>query len=207
MMATQIDYYFTLISPFSYLGHQALMEVVRTHGSAIAYRPFNLFDVFKTSGAVPVPERPAPRQAYRLIELQRIAHYRDLPLTLRPKHWPTNPSLANGAVAAIAREGGDPSAFMFSAFQACWVHDHDISDPATISPLLEQAGHPVDATLAAAQSDAIVAEIATNTEMAITAGAVGAPVYVLDGEPFWGQDRIDYLDHALATGRAAFSAD
>ncbi|MBV6659081.1 MAG: 2-hydroxychromene-2-carboxylate isomerase [Devosiaceae bacterium] len=200
-----IDYFFTLISPFSYLGHKAFLAVAGKHGAAVRYRPFNLFDVFKTSGAVPVPQRPASRQAYRLIELQRIAHFRDLPLTLKPKHWPTNPALADGAVQAIADGGGDPSDYMFRAFQACWVEDRDIADEATVAELLTAAGHDAAAVIAIAQSEAVVAERASNTEAAIAAGAVGAPVYTLAGEPFWGQDRIEYLDHALASGRGAFS--
>ncbi len=204
-MARTIDYYFTLISPFSYMGHTALTDVAAKNGATIAYKPINLFDVFKTSGAVPVPERPASRQAYRFIELQRIAHFRDVPLTLKPKHWPTNPALANGAVVAIKNAGGDPSSFMMAAYQACWVNEQDISDADTVRALLTATGHDASAVLAAASGENILAEMAANTEAAIVAGVVGAPGYVLDGEPFWGQDRVEYLDHALATGRGAFA--
>ncbi|MEM1286961.1 MAG: 2-hydroxychromene-2-carboxylate isomerase [Pseudomonadota bacterium] len=205
-MAANIDYYFTLISPFSYLGHESFLNVAQKHGATISYKPFNLFDVFKTSGAVPVPERPASRQAYRLIELQRIAEFRNVPLTLKPKHWPTNPALANGAVLAILDAGGDPSAFMYAAFKACWLEDKDIADAGVVSDLLSAAGFDAPAITASATSDEITAKIATFTEEAIAAGAVGAPVYVLDGEPYWGQDRIEYLDHALSIGRGPYSA-
>lgn len=204
-MAPTIDYYFTLISPFSYMGHKALLDVAAKHGAAIAYKPMNLFDVFKTSGAVPVPERPASRQAYRFIELQRIAHFRDVPLTLKPKHWPTNPALSNGAVVAIAKAGGDPSAYMLAAYQACWANEQDIADEAVVRALLSGTGHDANAILATATSDEVVAEMAANTEAAIAAGVVGAPGYVLDGEPYWGQDRVEYIDHALATGRGPFA--
>lgn len=206
-MAPTLDYYFTLISPFSYLGHKAFLETAKKHGASIAYKPMNLAGVFATSGALPIPERPQSRQNYRLIELQRIADYRQLPLTLRPAHFPTNPALANGAVAAITAAGGDPADFMFDTFQACWVHERDISDADTVGSLLEAAGHDALAILAAATSDEIVSAMAKNTDAAVAAGAVGAPVYVLDGEPFWGQDRIDYLDHALSTGRGPYTPD
>jgi 2-hydroxychromene-2-carboxylate isomerase len=59
--------------------------------------------------------------------------------------------------------------------------------------------------MVAATSDEIIAAMAQNTEAAIAAGAVGAPVYVLNGEPFWGQDRVEYLDHALASGRGPYT--
>lgn len=205
-MAPSIDYYFTLISPFSYLGHKAFLAVAAKHEASITYKPINLAGVFATSGVVPIPERPVSRQNYRLIELQRIADFRDLPLTLRPAHFPTNPALANGAVAAISAAGGDPADFMFEAFQACWVNERDISQPETVSELLEATGHDATAIMAAATSQETVAAMAENTDAAIAAGAVGAPAYVLAGEPFWGQDRIDYLDHALSTHRSPFTA-
>jgi 2-hydroxychromene-2-carboxylate isomerase len=204
-MAPTIDYYFTLISPFSYLGHKAFLDVAAKHGAVVRYKPMNLAGVFATSGAVPIPERPVSRQNYRLIELQRIADIRQLPLTLRPAHFPTNPSLANGAVGAIATSGGDPADFMFAAFQACWTQDLDISRPETVRELLEATGHDAAAIMVAATSDEIIAAMAQNTEAAIAAGAVGAPVYVLNGEPFWGQDRVDYLDHALASSRGPYT--
>lgn len=204
-MAPSIDYYFTLISPFSYLGHKALLAAADKHGASIAFKPMNLADVFATSGVMPIPERPVSRQNYRLIELQRIADFRGLPLTLRPAHFPTNPALANGAVAAISAAGSDPADFMFEAFQACWVNERDISQPETVRELLEATGHDATAIMAAASSQEVVATMAENTEAAIAAGAVGAPAYVLQGEPFWGQDRIDHLDHALSTGRGPYT--
>lgn len=205
-MAPSIDYYFSLISPFSYLGHKAFLTVAAKHEASITYKPMNLAGVFATSGVLPIPERPVSRQNYRLIELQRIADFRGLPLTLRPAHFPTNPALANGAVAAISAAGGDPASFMFDIFQACWVNERDISQPETVRELLEATGHDATAIMAAATSQEIVAAMAENTDAAIAAGAVGAPAYVLAGEPFWGQDRIDYLDHALATRRSPFTA-
>lgn len=204
-MAPTIDYYFTLISPFSYLGHKAFLDVTAKHGAAVRYKPMNLAGVFATSGAVPIPERPVSRQNYRLIELQRIADIRQLPLTLRPAHFPTNPALANGAVAAIAASGIDPADFMFAAFQACWTEDRDISQPETVRELLEATGHDAETIMVAASSDEITSAMVENTQAAIAAGAVGAPVYVLNGEPFWGQDRVDYLDHALASGRGPYT--
>ncbi|MFN3170890.1 MAG: 2-hydroxychromene-2-carboxylate isomerase [Hyphomicrobiales bacterium] len=205
-MAPSIDYYFSLISPFSYLGHKAFLAIAAKHEASITYKPMNLAGVFATSGVLPIPERPVSRQNYRLIELQRIADFRRLPLTLRPAHFPTNPALANGAVAAISAAGGDPASFMFDIFQACWVNERDISQPETVRELLEATGHDATAIMAAATSQEIVAVMAENTDAAIAAGAVGAPAYVLAGEPFWGQDRIDYLDHALATRRSPFTA-
>ena len=86
------------------------------------------------------------------------------------------------------------------------MNERDISQPETVRELLEATGHDATAIMAAATSQEIVAAMAENTDAAIAAGAVGAPAYVLAGEPFWGQDRIDYLDHALSTRRSPFTA-
>lgn len=206
-MAPTLDYYFTLISPFAYLGHRAFLDVAAKHGASVQFKPMNLAGVFASVGVVPVTERPKPRQAYRLIELQRIADIRQQPLTLRPAYFPTNPSLANGCVEAITITGGDPTDFMFAVFQAAWANERDIADETVIREILDENGHDVGAMMAAATAQETLNQMAANTDAAIAAGGVGAPVYVLNGEPFWGQDRIDYLDHALATGRGPYTAD
>ncbi len=206
-MAATLDYYFSLFSPFSYLGHAAFLDIARKHSAIIKYKPINLMDVFKTSGALPLAQRPIPRQRYRLVELQRIAQFRDVPLTLKPAYFPTDPGLADGAVIAITHRGDDPSHYMYDAFQACWLNEQNIAEESVIGQILTENRFDADAVLATAKSDAVVAVLAANTDAAIEAGIVGAPGYVLNGEPFWGQDRIEYVDHALATGRAPFTAD
>lgn len=206
-MSCTLDYYFSLISPFSYLGHLAFLAVAQKQSAEIVRKPVALFDVFEASGAVPLAKRALSRQAYRLIELQRIADLRQLPLTLRPKHFPTDPSLANAATAAIVSDGGNPDRFMFAVFQAVWSQEQDISDEAVVRILLSACEHDPGAVLEAARSQATLDQIATNTQEAIAAGALGTPIYVLDGEPFWGQDRIEYLDQALTSGRGPYTAD
>ena len=96
-----IDYYFTSISPFTYLGHKAITDVAERHGATIAFKPVNLGGVWAESGAVPMPQRTPMRQRYRLIELQRAAELRGLPITPKPAHFPVDPSLADHTVIAV----------------------------------------------------------------------------------------------------------
>lgn len=206
-MSRSIDYYFSLISPFAYLGHLTFLAVAQKHGARIAYKPFKVLDIFKRSGALPLPQRPPSRQAYRLIELQRIADLRQLPLTLKPRHFPTDASLANAATAAIFAAGGNPDRYMFAVFQALWVHEQDISDEAVIRAALSACDHDPDSVLDTAKTQATQEQINANTKDAIAAGVLGSPTYVLDKEPFWGQDRIEYLDQALSSGRGPYQAD
>jgi 2-hydroxychromene-2-carboxylate isomerase len=203
-MPATIDYFFTSISPWTYLGHDAARALAAKHGVTLAVRPVNLGGMFKVSGQVPLAERPAVRQRYRLVELQRFAHYRGKPLNVRPAHFPTDPTLADHTICAIVAAGGDPLDYMGTVFAAVWAGEQNIAEEATLSGLLSAAGFDADAILAKARTPEIAAIRARNTEDAIAVDASGVPCFVHDGEPFWGQDRLDLLDHALTTGRPPF---
>ncbi len=205
-MPATIDYYYTSISPFTYLGHQALIETASKHGASIAYKPVNLAGLWEESGAVPLGRRPAVRQRYRFVELQRIAERRGLPINIRPKYFPADPLLADLCTIAIVERGADPAAYMQNIFSCVWTNDEDIASRDIVRRCLEVASHDADAILARAGMPEIAGIREENTRQAIAADAVGVPAYVLNGEPFWGQDRIDYLDFALETGRGPFKA-
>lgn len=206
-MTAEIDYYFTCISPFSYFGHQAIGDVAKRHGARLNLRPFRLGQVFQSSGAVPLAQRPVPRQRYRMLELQRIAAMRGLPVNLKPAHFPADPALADATVAALVDQGADAFDYLDSLYRTVWVDEANVADDAVIAERLERAGFDAAAVIAAARSAKVTGIVDANTEAAIAAGALGSPTYVLNGEVFWGQDRVEHVDHALTTGRAPFSAD
>ena len=199
-----IDYFFTLVSPFAYLGHRAFLDVAGKYGAEVRFRPVALMGVWEHSGAVPLPQRPQSRQEYRLIELQRWREKRRVPLNLHPKHFPTNPTLADRSVIALVEAGADPGDYAGAVLRACWADDKDVADADVLAGLLDAAGHDARAILASAESDAVAAIHQANTDAAVAAGVVGAPGYVLNGEPFWGQDRIELLADALASGREPY---
>lgn len=205
-MAASIDYYVSLISPWSYLGHRAFLDVAARHGASVNVRPVKIFDLFAQVGALPLPQRPPVRQSYRLIELQRVREQRGLPLNLRPRFYPVDVSLADRTVIALVGQGYDPASYMSAAFAALWAHDQDLADPAVLAMLLEAHGADAAKVLAAADSAPVQSIYADNTGASIDAGLPGLPGYVRDGEPFWGQDRIELLDAALASGRAPYRA-
>jgi 2-hydroxychromene-2-carboxylate isomerase len=127
-------------------------------------------------------------------------------MNFKPKHFPTNPALADHTICAIVADGGDPFDYMGSVFAAVWAHERDVADEAVISELLSQSGFDAQAVIEKAKSSEIAAIRVKNTEDAIAADATGVPSFVLNGEPFWGQDRLDVLDHALTTGRGPYKA-
>lgn len=199
-----IDYFFICSSPFAYLGHHALHEIAGRHGATIRYRPVDIMGVWESSGSVPLGKRTPTRQRYRRIELQRIAHMRGLAINLEPRHFPVDPNLADRCAIALVERGASPEGFVWKAHQGVWVNEEDIADATQLAAYLEADGHDADAVLAHAREEATADALARNTLDARDADAVGVPVYVLDGEPFWGQDRLEHLDHMLATGRPAF---
>lgn len=204
-MMAAIDYYFTLISPWAYLGHRALLDLAAARGATVNYRPVMLAKVFENSGAAPLAQRPKARQDYRFVELQRWRAKRGLPLNLKPKHFPSNPSLADRTVIALLAEGRDPGGYAEAVFRACWAEERDIADREVLAAKLDEAGHDAERVLAAADSDPIRQTYEANTAEAVALNAIGSPTYVLGGEVFWGQDRLDLLADALESGRQPYS--
>ncbi len=200
----EIAFYFTLVSPYAYLGHRPLLELAESHAATLRYRPVMLAKVFENSGGLPLAERPRARQDYRFLELQRWRARRGVPLNLKPKYFPTNPALADKTVIALVEAGRDPAAYAESVFRACWAEERDIADRQVLADKLAAAGHNAEAILQAAEGQDVQRLYEANTAEAIRIDAVGSPTYVLNGEIFWGQDRLDLLADALQSGRAPY---
>ena len=200
-----IDYYFFAPSPFTYLGHDLLREIARKHGASVSYKPVDLMGVWAESGAVPPAKRPPIRQTYRMIELKRLSDYRGLKLNPTPAHFPVDATLADSCAIAIQEGGGDPHDFVAANCRTVWVDEGDLSNETVLRANLMATGHDADSIIGAARADEVAATRKRNTEEAIAANAPGVPAYVLNGEVFWGQDRLEHLDHALSSGRAAIT--
>ncbi|MGH8081855.1 MAG: 2-hydroxychromene-2-carboxylate isomerase [Lysobacter sp.] len=202
-----IDYYLSLISPYAYLGHAPVLALARESGARLAYKPVRIFELFSANGGLPLGQRAPARQRYRLVELQRARAQRGVPLKLRPKFFPVDPSLADRCAIALCEAGRDPSSYMDAAFRAIWAQDQDLADRALLERLLRDDGHDADAIFAAADSAQVGAIYEANTAAAIAADLPGLPGYVLHGEPFWGQDRVEALREAVLSGRDPFAPD
>lgn len=206
-MDRHIDYYFSLASPWSYMGHDGFMTIAREHGVSVRFKPFNTASVFSETGGLVLGERHPARQRYRLFEMQRWREKRNLPLNLQPAYFPADPTLAEKCVAAIQDAGENPSPFMGRAYRGVWAYDKNIADEHVVEGWLQDSGHDAHAVINRAGEDDLSAIREQNAAEAVAAGVVGAPGYVLDGEPFWGQDRHELLDDALRSGRAPYRVD
>ncbi len=203
-MSRIIDYYFTIASPWTYLGHGQFLQIAAKHGATIRYKPMPILEVFEATGSLPLAKRPVVRQRYRWLEMQRWRVKRGLPLTLQPSHFPLDATLINAVIIALASSGHDPAELTGRALAGVWAEDANLNDEATIAALITGCGLSAPTILAQARSESVSAILAQNGQDAIAADVFGAPGYVLDGEVFWGQDRLELLDDALASGRGAY---
>jgi len=196
-MAKTIDYYHSLISPWSYLGGPRLHDIAAAAGATVNVKPIDLARVFPVSGGLPLAKRADQRRAYRLAELARWRDHLGMPLNIEPRSFPAAEGLAARTVIAARQAGADAARLSNAILRAVWAEQRDIADRETLVAICAETGHDGAALTAAAETDAIAAIYAADTGEAIARGVFGAPTYVFEGELFWGQDRLDFLARAL----------
>lgn len=197
-MAKVIDYYISLNSPWTYLGSRELEKIAERHGAEIQVKPVSLGQIFPKTGGLPLPKRAPARQAYRLVELERWHAFRDLPLNPHPKFFPADETLAAGCVIATGNEGGAALRLAHGILRAVWAEDRNIADEATLADIVRESGADAEALFAQARAPGTAQTYQAQTEEALARGVFGAPSYIYKDELFWGQDRLDFLDRALA---------
>ncbi|HEV7369601.1 2-hydroxychromene-2-carboxylate isomerase [Arenibaculum sp.] len=196
-MPAGIDYYFTVNSPWTYLGHERFLDIARRSGATVRFRPFDLMKIFPASGGLPLPKRAPQRRAYRLVEMRRWSEHLGVPIVLEPAGLPASDEPAALVMMAAMDAGLDAGAIAGAVMRAIWVDQRNMGSFEAVHEVAAPFG--VDAGIVAS---ADTPEMRTRrdvlTDEALAAEVFGAPSYVLDGEIFWGQDRLDFLERALA---------
>ena len=192
-----LHYYFALISPFSYLGHEEFREIVDRDDVTVAFHPLQVGPLFAATGGVAPSKRSPQRQSMRLAELRRWSERKEIALNLQPAHFPVNEALAARCIMTLTQDGVMPWDFIHRAHRVVWAEDGNLSDPAKVEEILTTAGHDATAVMATAQTDAIGAAYDACTEAAIETGVFGAPTFLIEDELFWGQDRLDWVEAVL----------
>lgn len=198
-MSRTVDYYFAPMSPWTHLGHARLRAICATRGATIAVKPVDYARVFPVSGGLPLSQRPPQRQAYRMHELKRWSAFLGVAIRLEPKFFPVSGDPGARLILAVEGDGAERQLDLAGAvLRACWEQDRDIADDATLAAIASESGFDGPATLAASKSSEVQARYDALTAEAIERQVFGAPTYVIDGEPFWGQDRLDFVERKLA---------
>lgn len=197
-MTVTVEYFFAPQSPWTYLGHARFAQLLERAGAGVEVLPVDLGRIFPQSGGLPLAKRAPQRQAYRLVELGRFARHLGLPLNPQPRHFPVGGDPAARLITAVAMERGpwDTMRLTGAVLAACWAREMDIADGATLGLLLQECGLPAE-LLRASDAEPVQRSYEGATQRAIEAGVFGAPTYRIDGELFWGQDRLDFVARRL----------
>ena len=198
-MSKVIDYFFAVASPFAYLGHDRFTAIAVRHGAQVNVKPIDLGKVFAVSGGLPLKQRSPQRQAYRLRELSRWSAFLDKPLNPQPRYFPVAGDFASKATIAVSQQGSEPALRLAGALmRAVWVEERNIADPGTIADIAREQGLDGAAVTTRAESDEVSARYHQLTSEAIDRQVFGVPTFIYRDELFWGQDRLEFLDRALA---------
>ncbi len=199
-MAKVCQYFFAPQSPYAYLGHERFVRLAKQYGVQVDIKPCDFGKIFGVSGGLPLAKRPPQRQAYRLIELKRWSEFLQLPLNLQPKFFPVpGDPAAKLIIAARLAHGTDAALAVTGAImRAVWAEERNVADADTLAAIATECGHDGKALVKSSETASVQAEYDRHTDEAIAANVFGAPWYVVEGEGFWGQDRLDCVERAFA---------
>ena len=197
----KIDFYFSFISLYTYIGYEAFQALVQKYDLEVTYKPIDLHAIFTAGGGLPVSKRPPQRQAYRFVEMQRWAIARNIPLVLKPKHHPSNPEIGHRMLLAAMSNGEDIRQFVGNALKILWVDDLNIEDPQVMVAAANRSDLDGHALLEQSKDPSIQLQIDRLTQEGVDRQVFGTPFFFYEDEPFWGQDRLDMLDELITTNR------
>ena len=184
-MSKVCEYYFAPQSPWSYLGHAQLVALAERYDVRIDLKPMDLGKVFSVSGGLPLAKR--------------WSAYRQLSLNLQPKFGPTSGDASAKLILATKIAHGTNAALKLTEaiMRAFWAEEKNIADAGTLIELVDAAGHDGNALFKSSETVAVQNEYEQFTNEAIAASVFGSPWYIVDGESFWGQDRLDFVERAF----------
>jgi len=195
---TTVDYYFSIVSPWTYMGDRRFQTLVQRFGAHVVYHPLSSPDLFPATGGALLKDRAQPRKDYRLVELARWRDHLDIPLNLHPKHFPVPEAVASKMILAAQEAGENAGPLLSAILRAVWAEERDASDPDTLVELANAVGLDGAKLLDASKDASFDKAFTDTTQTAIARGVFGYPTYVLNDELFWGQDRLDFLENALS---------
>lgn len=196
-MNKQVEFYFDVGSPASYLAWTQIARLAERHGAEVVYQPMLLGGVFKATGNASPASVPA-KGRYTRIDFERFARRYQVPFAQNP-FFPINTmQLMRGAVALLDDDQFRP--YVDAVFRAIWVEGQNMGDPDVVARVLGGQGFDVAGLLQQINDPAVKERLRQITERAIERGVFGAPTFFVGDEMFFGQDRLDFVEAALAEG-------
>ena len=194
-----IDYFYSAHSAYAYLGARKLYEICKARGATLTHRPILLSPVVEAAGGLSFAARTQAHVDYFFgREIERWAEWRGLPvINFRPTHHDNPLDLPNGVIIAAQEQGGGTDDLAFAILEAHWRDDADIANPSVLERIAAGCGFDAEVLLAAAQTARVQSIQQQNTDAAIELNVFGSPTYIVDGDMFYGQDRLDMVEQAL----------
>jgi len=197
-----VECYYSLSSPWAYFAGPRIVEIARRHHAQVIVKPYDFQEVAPKTGGIPILTRPMPRQTYHALELQRWSKFLGMPLNAKPRFYPPVDNKTPGHTVIAAQQlGYDYLRLSHAILRAIWSEERNVALPETRKQIADENDMDGDTLIRLEKSDPVVAEYRRNTDEVEQLGVFGAPTYVFEGELFWGQDRLDFLDRALAAVR------
>ena len=196
-MSKNVDFYFAVPSPWTYLAGPRFRELVQRNKLVVNWKPFDVSRVFGLTGTKPVKERPPQIQANRLTDLARWRSFLEMELNLEPKFFPVNPVPAARMIISSLQKGVDVMDLANAYMAAVWVQERDIADPKTIIAIAEEQNLDGTALFNGVEDGSVIKEFADNTQEAVDRNVFGTPTWIYKEELFWGQDRLEFLTRAV----------
>lgn len=198
-MTTPIDFYFDFSSPYGYLAATRIEDLAAKHGRTVNWHPILLGAVFKVTGGAPLPSLPL-KGDYARIDILRCARLFGVPYTF-PAQFPIPTQVA--ARMTLWARASDPArakALALALYRAYFAEGKDITQAQVCADVAAGCGFDRAAATASVNDDAIKNALKAEVDAAIERKVFGSPYFIVDGEPFWGADRLDHLERWLATG-------
>lgn len=198
-MSSPIDFWFDFSSPYGYIASELIDDVAARCGRTVAWRPILLGPIFKAVGTAPLVMLPLKGE-YSKRDFARVARRHKVAFRL-PEKFPVGTQVASRAFYLIA--DGDPAkatAFARRVYRAYFAEGRDVTEPAVVMELAGEAGVDTAALAEPLKGEAIKERMKSEVDKAMKAGVFGSPFFVVDGEPFWGVDKMPMLEEWIRTG-------
>lgn len=198
-MPTPIEIFFDFTSPYSYLLSEQIEAIATKHGRSVRYKPTLLGAVFKVSGMMPLTQVPL-KGDYSRRDFERSARYAGVKFSM-PDPFPVSSVNAARALLWLQSSGSAKSVpFVHTVFRAYFVHNRNISEPDVLADIATELGIDANAMAAAMQDQAIKDKLKAAVDDSVKRGVFGAPFVFIDGEPFWGNDRLPQMERWMQYG-------